>query len=335
MLRSPDRVIGRLAAPALLLALALPWPAAALPSAESILEEVGFSAADIAKVKGGALVTTTLKSSSDREIAVGMAFLVKVPPSELMKDAREGLLITTDPNTISWGKLEGEGSLAQLAKLTLEPDKKRAKLYLGAKPGDDLNLSEAEITGFQALKGESAVLAQVRKTLLGRYQAYRTHGLDGIADYARRGGKTTPAGGDLRRASEAATGLKKHVPGFYKVLVGYPKHTGSGLEERFDWSNYEAHGTPTYVLTHRMGMQDGDGYVVAQRQFYVSRGYNVEQALAAFFPVKQGTVVLYVNRTSTDQVTGFGSGSKRSIGSRVMASQLKGLFEKVRKKAEQ
>jgi hypothetical protein len=325
----------RLAAPALLLALALPWPAAALPSAESVLGEVGFSAGEIQKVLGGELVTITLKSSSDRELAVAMAFLVTVPPSELMKDARHGLLSQTDPNTLSWGALEGKGSLAQLAKLTLEPDKKRAKLYLGAKPGEDLNLSEAEIKGFKALKGESAVLDQVRKTLLSRYQAYVAKGLDGIADYARGGGKTTPVAGDLRRASEAATGLKKHVPGFYKVLLGYPKEKGKGLEERFDWSNYEAHGTPTYVLTHRMSMQDGDGFVVAQRQFYVSRGYNTEQALAGFFPVKQGTVVLYTNRTSTDQVTGFGGGTKRSIGSRVMASQLTDLFEKVRKKAEQ
>ncbi len=59
------------------------------------------------------------------------------------------------------------------------------------------------------------------------------------------------------------------------------------------------------------------------------------QAVAGFFPVKAGTVVFYTNRTSTDQVTGFGGGSKRSIGSRVMASQLESLFEKVRKKAEQ
>ena len=335
MLRSPDRATRRMAAPALLLALALPLPAAALPSAESILEEVGFSAADVQQVIGGEFVTTTLATTSEREIAAAMAFLVTVPPSELMKDARKGLLLTTDPNTISWGKLEGEGSLAQLAKLTLEPDRKRAKLYLGAKPGEDLNLSEAEIAGFKALKGESAVLEQVRKTLLGRYRAYRAKGLDGIADYARGGGKTTPVGGDLRRATEATTGLKKQVPAFYNVLLGYPKEKGKGFEERFDWSNYMAHGTATYVLTHRMAMPDGDGYVVAQRQFYASRGYNTEQALAGFLPVKQGTVVVYLNRTSTDQVTGFGGGSKRSIGSRVMASQLKDLFEKVRKKAEQ
>ena len=94
MRRPPDRVMRHLAAPTLLLALALPRPAAALPSAESILEEVGFAAADITKVTSGKFVTTTLKTTSEREIAAGMAFLVKVPPSQMMKDAREGLLLT-------------------------------------------------------------------------------------------------------------------------------------------------------------------------------------------------------------------------------------------------
>ena len=81
-------------------------------------------------------------------------------------------------------------------------------------------------------------------------------------------------------------------------------------------------------------MPDGDAWLISQRQFYVSRGYNIEQALAAFLPVKEGTLVVYTNRTSTDQVTGFGSSSKRAIGRRLMASQLKDLFEKVRGAAE-
>jgi hypothetical protein len=81
--------------------------------------------------------------------------------------------------------------------------------------------------------------------------------------------------------------------------------------ERFDWSNYNAHDTPTFVLTHRFSMREGDAYVLAQRQYYVSRGYNVMQAVGGFLPVEEGTVVVYTNRTSTDQVTGFGGGTKR------------------------
>ena len=75
---------------------------------------------------------------------------------------------------------------------------------------------------------------------------------------------------------------------------------------------------------------DGDAWIVAQRQFYVSTGYNTEQAVAAFLPAASGTLVVYANRTSTDQVTGFGGSAKRSIGSRLLASQLEAIFERAR-----
>jgi hypothetical protein len=325
---------------ALFLALALPLPAAAqVPSADEVLRDVGFSSSDQQQVMGGAFVTTTLKPTSDRELAVAMAFLVNAPPSDLIEDARRDVLLHTDPNTLAFGKIHEQESAHDFGGVPLTPDaKKRAQAYLDAKPGEALNLSAAEIKAFQALKaenaGQSCALEQVRKTLLGRYQAYRAKGIDGIADYARGGGKTTPAGGDLRRASEAAKELKKYLPAFYDVLNGYPKVRPAGFDERFDWSNYEAHGTPIFVLTHRFSMPDGDAYVLAQRQYYVSRGHNVLQALAGFIPVEQGTVVVYVNRTSTEQVSGFGGGAKRKIGSRVMASQLRSLYAKVRAEVE-
>jgi hypothetical protein len=63
---------------------------------------------------------------------------------------------------------------------------------------------------------------------------------------------------------------------------------------------------------------------------YVSQGYNAEQAIVAFLPVDQGTLVIYTNHTSTDQVAGFGGGTKRAIGRTLMAGQLKRIFETTR-----
>jgi hypothetical protein len=45
--------------------------------------------------------------------------------------------------------------------------------------------------------------------------------------------------------------------------------------------------------------------------------------------MQQGTLVFYANRTSTDQVMGMGGGTKRSIGSRLLRSELEALFAKV------
>ena len=51
------------------------------------------------------------------------------------------------------------------------------------------------------------------------------------------------------------------------------------------------------------------------------------------FYVEGGTLVAYITRTSTDAVTGFGGGTKRAIGTKLLASQLEDLFEKLRKAA--
>jgi hypothetical protein len=93
---------------------------------------------------------------------------------------------------------------------------------------------------------------------------------------------------------------------------------------------FRAHGEDTVALEHVFQVTLDDGAVLVQRQYYVSQGYNAEQAIVAFLPVDQGTLVIYVNHTSTDQVAGFGGGTKRAIGRTLMAGQLKRVFETTR-----
>jgi hypothetical protein len=325
-----------------LLVSTLALPAAALPTADEVLELLGFSADAKQQVLAGQFVTTKEKSTSDRELATALAFLVNQPPSALIEDVRKGLVMTVDPNTLAHGEIHGAGSLDDFKGVAFGKDaKKQTKLYLNAKPGSDLNLSASEIAAFKALDAKAGggsaqelVEAQLRRSLLSRYQAYKSKGLDGVASYERGGGDQSPAGGDLKRASEAATGMKKQVPVFYKTLLDYPSSVAPKLEEGFDWTHYEAHGTPVFILTHRFWMPDSDGWVLAVRQFYVSGSYNVGQALVGLLPVEKGTLVVYLNRTSTDQVAGFGGSTKRSLGSKIMTSQLETLFHKVKSAAE-
>ena len=66
------------------------------------------------------------------------------------------------------------------------------------------------------------------------------------------------------------------------------------------------------------------------RGTYVSRSHNSVQGIGGAFPVENGTVVAYVQRTSTDQVAGFGGTTKRAIGVRMMASKVAESFERAR-----
>jgi len=330
------RIITSMAA---LLVWAWALPAAALPEAEEVLAEIGFSSDAKQQVLDGKFVTTGLKPTSERELAMAMAFLVSEPPAELIEDVKKDLVAGVDPDTTAHTTISGAGSLDDFKAVSFGSDvKKQAEVFLAAEPGEDLNLSTAEIGAFEALAKQggdaTAVEGQLRKLLLARFQAYHSRGLDGITAYARSDNKQTDAGGDLRRAVEAASGLKKNAPNFYDTLLNYPKSRPAGLEEESSWTHYMAHGSPVFLLSHRTWMPDGDAWLIAQRQYYVTSSYNVVQILAGFLPVKGGTLVIYLNRTSTDQVTGFGSSTKRTLGTKVMTSQIKDLFEKVKAAAE-
>lgn len=321
----------------LALAFAVAQPAAAeLPDAATFLADIGFTADQIAQVQAGNFVTATIQPSSEREIVAAFAFLVQTSPTDLVNQARSGLLDKMDSNSIAFAIISGAPTLDSFAKLTLQPDaQKRAQAYTSAKPGSDLNLSSEEIAGFNKLGSgaTTAVVEQaVRSALLARLQAYQSKGLAGIAPYAAAGGKQRSAGDELRSATQATKRLQTLVPGAYALLLDYPAAKPAGTEEAFRWSHYKANGVPTIALVHSLYVPDGDAWVLAQRQFYVSGGYNSEQAIGALLPMKSGTLVLYTNRTSTDQVTGFGGGAKRSIGSKLLSSQLQDLYKKVQTK---
>lgn len=301
----------------------------ATPDAKEVLADLGFPADTEQKVLAGKFVKADLASTSDRDVAVGIAFLVALSPKELLAKLETGLLLQVDPDAIHSQVIQS-GS-ADFASLSLElRGKNLTDAFRNAKPGSDLNLSKEEIAAFQALKGQpDAVIAeQVRQMLTARYVAYKAGGLDGIAPYARDRGRDYDPSGDLGAISKV-NASKKLAPDFYATLNHYPASRPEGLIEVFRWVTYEAHGTPVFQLIHAFAIEEGDAVGVCQRQFYVSGSYNSVQATAAFLPVKEGTLVAYSNHTSSDQVTGFGGSGKRAIGERVMAGQLEVLFEKL------
>jgi hypothetical protein len=137
-------------------------------------------------------------------------------------------------------------------------------------------------------------------------------------------------GADLRATNRVARASKILPTAFYDLLDSYPKGAPSDLDESFHWSQFRAHGEDTLALIHSMRGIVAGSQIALQRHFYVSTGYNVEQAVVGFQPVPEGTLVVYTNHTSTDQLAGFGSSAKRSVGRKLMAGQLQKLFEKAR-----
>jgi hypothetical protein len=328
------RILAVLAVVSAVSLLCLANSAGAQPSADQVLTDMGLSASDKQRVLNGEFVTADVATVSERDLSLSLAFRVKTSPEALIKQIVAGDLVTTDPQVQAYGKFSSAGSVADLAGLRITGDE--AKALSSAQAGEALNLGTGEIAAFTALQGGTpqAVQQRLQEMLLARYKAYRASGLAGIAPYDRGGGSTSDPAADLRKASEAAQGLRKYLPAFQAVLLGYPKATLPGMRQDFLWAKYNIEGKPTYVLTHLLTAADGAARAIVQRQFYASTGYNAEQAVAGFLPVQGGTVVVYASHVFTDQVAGFGGSVKRGVGRRVMADKMKQLFEADRKKIE-
>jgi hypothetical protein len=303
-----------------------PIAAHAQPPADQVLTDVGLSADDKRRVLNGEFVTADLGAVSERDLAFSIAFLVKTSPDDLARKIVAGDLIAADEQVKESGVISPNGTLADFGKLDIS--NQAAQTLIGAKAGEALNLSASEISGFSILRGGTthSVQQQLHRMLLARYQAYRASGLDGIAPYDR-GGSTTDLASDLRKAGQSTRHLANYAPAVHAALLDYPTATVPGMRENFYWLKYNIQGKETYVLAHVLAASEGAARVVVQRQYYASTGYNGEQALAGFLPVQEGTVVVYGAHAFTDQVAGFGGSMKRSIGHRVMADQMKKLFE--------
>jgi len=309
-------------------------PAArALPTLDELMADFEFSKEDVQRVRNGELVKTTTKETSERELAAVMVFLVKAPVQKLLASLKGGPTSRNDPQVQAVTEINAEGALVNPKVVALQPGgDKETQRYIGAEPGDTLNLSTAEIASFAALKGagQAQVEDAVRQMLLARYAAYRSQGLAGIAPYARGKDKQSQPADDLRRATEAAKGLKKYAAAFYDALMNYPQGAPAGLTQQFFCIRYAMSGRPVFALRQRLAMPLEDAYVLTDRDFYVSHDYNDTQAVGALLPVENGTVVVYLARTTTDQLGGFGASAKQAIGRNMMAKQISEIFEKAR-----
>jgi hypothetical protein len=302
------------------------------PTADQVLTDAGLAAADKQSVLSGQFINVSIGGVSERDLSFAIAFLVKTPPDVLAKQIAAGQLISADTQVKAFGQISA-GTLADFAKLTLTAEEAKG-LAKNIKPGDALNLSAAEIAAFKSVPdGAAPMQEQLRKMLLARYQAYKASGVAGIAPYDR-GGRTGDLAADLRKASEATKGLQKYLPAFQKVLLDYPKATLPGMEEKFFWMKSVIQKELTFVLAHVMVAADGGARVAAKREYYVSTGYNGEQTVAGFLPVQGGTVAITTVHAFTEQVTGMGGSMKRGIGSKVMASKMKEIYEAARERSQ-
>ncbi|MBX3640745.1 MAG: hypothetical protein KF888_09610 [Nitrosomonas sp.] len=272
----------------------------------------------------GEIVFFEIAEATQKELALGLAMYLPSPPEKLTEFFRRGDLAMIDPDVQQYGTIAPESDSSAFSDFVFSSDQmNEVNDLLNAEAGDRFNLSAEEMKSLAALKKNltatdaasiiAAVSQHYRQILLQRWQAYRQHGLSGIAPYARQGAVVDP-GEELRIAAANSKLLAHFSPALHTAWLNYPAPLPVGAEELFFWLNNTVDDRPTAILSHRIMMASDTASIIATRQFYVGHSYNSSHLIVGCLPYRDGSVVFYTHRTSTDQVAGVGNTLKRSIG---------------------
>ena len=94
------------------------------PKAADVLRDLGFSADEIVSVNEGQLVSKMREATTERELGLAMAMVFEVRPPDLVDMFTRCGDYAYDPSVTAFGEIKGAGSLADFAKVALEPSQR-------------------------------------------------------------------------------------------------------------------------------------------------------------------------------------------------------------------
>jgi len=316
-------------------------------TSRKLLEYLSFTPHEQEALMRGEITSHAVNELSDKELAITMAVLVPAPLENLLDFIRSGRALETDRDLLAHGELHftpsGDVDPTGFSDVGFAPsEESEIRALLEVKPGSWFNLSESESKNLASLRQTfdpkgceknprcaEAVASTLRNMLRERLAAYRERGLSGIEPYTRGGGQQADPAEELRKATNAARFLAHEYPQIFDAFLNYPRGNQSGMESRFFWLKLKAQDRPTFILSHRVLCLRGGVAFAAERQFYVGHSYNSLQILAGLIPIEGRTLLVYLNRTSTDQVAGFMSGTRHGMGRKMMEKGVREQFEDV------
>ena len=329
-----------------LLLLPMLWLAVASqasPVVGEVLAVLGIPPEKLANLDRGEVISQPDQESGEKELAMDAALYLPVPLPSVFAYLQRAEVEASDSDIIAHGEIQPGARADAFGRFALSAQHgDEVEGLLNAEPGDRFNLSAGEIDSFRPLREKLAgadkkaqaegVSRHYREILLARWHAYRDGGLAGIAPYAHAEGipAAEPAA-ELRAAAGSDKSLARFYPGLEKAWLDYPSGLPAGVSEQFFWLNRTVEDRPTAILGHRLIQSSGEGAVIAIRHYYVGHSYNSINLIIGCLPYRDGTLVFYAQRTSTDQVAGMASGLKHAIGRERMKEQMAGRLESLRK----
>jgi hypothetical protein len=316
-------------------------------TAAELLETTALKAHVKALEKGEIIVRNRPETEVSNELNVIMAVLVPVPLDKTVDTLQRQSAAEKGTGIHAAGEIRGstppEMEQAFAPVMFTAEEKEEVRRMMTIEAGDQCNFSTEEIALInrkaEALKGEQkdgpaaieAMSKAMRDVLKGRYLAYRSEGLDGLAPYQFGPDKQVAPSVELSTATEAMRLLQERFPEYHNCLRYYPAKKGTTYVHQFYWAKQAESNRPLFLLKHWILDIRPDYALIAERRFYLSHSLNSLQVVIGCLPHGDSTLVILLNQTFTEKVNmNIGKMIAKTIGYREVEKNIRPIFENLR-----
>jgi hypothetical protein len=310
-------------------------PGAATPDPARTFLTTAFhlSAADIARLDRGEVVSRTLEAKNRREVATLGIARIDTSPLKYIERLTDISTFKRTDDVLQIGKFSKAPRPADLDPLNIEDaDLRRLRechvddcdLKL---PAETIQRARQEIDWRAADASRKASLL-IRQLLAGYVARYVQSGTAAAMEYADRAPRLNVAR-EFELLMDADTIAATYAPRLRRHLLEYPAQTSGATTDFIYWSKELVRGRPVVSITHVATAMAGDdspvAYAIGSKQIYAMHYYDASLGLTLLVPDRTAasptTFVVYLNRSRIDILDGFLGGVVR----RLVAGRAKGV----------
>ena len=305
---------------------------------KDVMEGMSVSPAELSKLESGTVLTFSDEAyeNSKRELSADAMILVNSDLDTVYQAIVEEPTLVPGNLVIDQSAIDSEADFAGVEYT--EADYDEVKELLSAKPGKDLNFSDAEYALLQQKLGPhrrsspadqiAAASEAMREILIGRYKAYQGGGLGGIEAYSRSRKKKIDISRELRFSTETFKPFEGDFPEFYKVMHDYPAGADC-CTHYFRWLKVKIRKRPTFALSHTMVQRTDDFILATERYYFATSTLNSLQVTLSWLKYDDDTYMGLAMAASTDLLDSMMGRILRPIGRNKAKDMVSDIMHKV------
>lgn len=328
------------------LCLSLEGSARPADSARSYLSaSFGLTAAEIAQVDAGQVVSRTLDARDAREVATMGVMRARISPAFYAERLADITSFKKDDDILQIGLFGAQPTVHDVANLTLDDSDLRSleKCRVGhcgvQLPAAAIERFRAGVDWRQPDAHEKANTV-MRRILVDYVAAYLASGASAAMEYADQR-QTTNLAREFAALAESGDRGVRQFPGLHRYLLGFPSDKTPDTLDAIYWSKERIGRRPVVSVTHlsvRRTLDESPAdYAIASKHIYGTHYFDASLGLTVLVRdprvTTPATYVVYVNHSRLDAFDGlFGRLARRVVVSRarsLVSNQLAGIQQRL------